>query len=434
MIIWALNSGNGGSTTEGDALASKDTSGSSPLEFTFSSSYKKQVVQYNPNNGNYQIAMPWYPPDGVQTTKKAMVQPVWIICPDFAIADIEETEQNANNVDIVVFDDQTPNDYNNTVEPAGTCIINCTAKAFPKLTEDAREIVWNLLEWNLDDAGSVAPVYDDRNPENPYLQTIRYPDMPDHNDGFGPKTLALQFKDRPEWTAVHPLELRFNRDGTSAADQHHEQLENVAAGNPNWYVYWQQVADEFGFGPQADVMVYNDDETGDNDPEGTHGPTGFDNGIIQTEITLYDTCKSSIFGYVKILHHENGHQQSLELPHSQGGWGPGLVWDQGHDSDWDFIHDSWKADEGEKGYEEQGHGYTLGFRIGTNDRIRRGHWEHGWDSPEEAAAGDADGNYTNPDGYDPETARGLCRRNEDEVEEVRDEIEEHDWSYCPVNQ
>jgi hypothetical protein len=102
-----------------------------------------------------------------------MVQPVRIICPDFAIADIEETEQNADNVDIVVFDDQTPNDYNNTVEPAGACIINCTAKAFPKLTEDAREIVWNLLEWNIEDAGSVAPVYDDRNPENPHLQTIR---------------------------------------------------------------------------------------------------------------------------------------------------------------------------------------------------------------------------------------------------------------------
>jgi len=61
--------------------------------------------------------------------------------------------------------------------------------------------------------------------------------------------------------------------------------------------------------------------------------------------------------------------------------------------------------------------------------MNRAAWDHGWDSLEDAAAGLAAGYYTNPDGYQNSTGRGLCRRNEDEVDNEYGNIWPKDWSH-----
>jgi hypothetical protein len=63
------------------------------------------------------------------------------------------------------------------------------------------------------------------------------------------------------------------------------------------------------------------------------------------------------------------------------------------------------------------------------DMKRHEAWDHGWDSLEDAAAGAAAGNYTNPEGHQEDTGRGLCRRNEDHVNSRYAEIWPKDWSH-----
>jgi len=288
------------------------------------------------------------------------------------------------------------------------------------------------------------------------LQTIRYPEMPDHNDGFGPNTLKLRFKNRPEWAVVHPLELRFNRDGKGAADQYHARTDgcwpNVEEGNPNWYVYWQQVAGQVGLGPL--VAMEHAPQPDDNEkvgaiylPDMLYNPNGA--STITEKIVIYPKASQAstvytesgpnsadgIQTFVTAIQHENGHAQSMRLPLPKGGWGDPTgeldfsnAWQE--DTDWDRVPDSW---------ENTAYAKTLGFEViveGENDwETQRAHdvnlreaWEHGWESLDEAEE-NKDTTYINPAGYDPETGKGQCPRNEALTVERFQDIDSRDWSY-----
>jgi len=140
------------------------------------------------------------------------------------------------------------------------------------------------------------------------------------------------------------------------------------------------------------------------------------------------SCRSNIFSFVRIVHHENGHRQSSKLPAEKGGWGENLVYTVTQDADRDFVNDTWES--------AGGYGATLGFEVTDReyeparalDEKRRAAWEHGWDSLQDAIDGLAAGYYTNREGYQPATGRGLTRRNEDHVADMDAEIRAKDWS------
>ena len=188
------------------------------------------------------------------------------------------------------------------------------------------------MEWYIPDADNVAPDYQAPAAATPHLQSIRYPEMPSNNSGFGEKTLELRFEDRPDWKADQEVVLRFERDGHAAANQNYNTLDNVVAGNPNWYVYWQQVAEGFGFGPQTDMVYMGPDP----DKLGTYSfqavPDGQD-WRWDEEILIYEKNRdgsgndTGIVTLVKTIAHENGHRQSKQLPNAYGGWGPNLQYD-----------------------------------------------------------------------------------------------------------
>jgi len=126
----------------------------------------------------------------------------------------------------------------------GQCKVRCEAAELPGLPVETRRMVWSLLKWELPDVGAVKPGEPEPIADGGVTNITRftYNAMPSHNDAFGNTNITLRFKRHPQWAYRQPVQFRFNRIGTGAADQHHAALDNVTKGNPNWYVYWQQVA------------------------------------------------------------------------------------------------------------------------------------------------------------------------------------------------
>jgi len=252
----------------------------------------------------------------------------------------------------------------------GKCLMACETPQLTGLSSDfVKGLVWNNVEWLNPSVSTVTNVTTDTPSGEPWKTEFRYTTMPTHNNAFGNTNLVLRFKDRPAWKWDQPVQFRFNRTGTNAASRVIEagtlSTNYVAAGNPNWYVYWQQVANGFSktdgswpsgkFGPQAQRMVYS------NSLYGTSGTTtnavglydgrpvydyGSTNYLWSDEIRIFDENKDDIYKYITTIHHENGHRQSDQLPNSQGGWGEGLGYSLEKDEDRDIIHDTWEEPGG----------------------------------------------------------------------------------------
>ncbi len=316
----------------------------------------------------------------------------------------------------------------------GKCAVRCEAAPLDGLSDENKALVWSLLEWKLPDFSSVSGVTNDN------VTTFTYEGMPTHTDQFGNTNITLRFKEREHWAYHQPVQFRYNRTGTGAADQHHGELNNVTAGNPNWYVYWQQVANQFSgegsglFGPQTSMEYNNADHHPEDEQVLGAYVVSFGGSTWNDKIVMYKGSGANrIVDFIRLLHHENGHLHSAQLPAAKGGWGDGaggLAYNGAFDSDGDGVRDSW---------ENSAYGQGLGFVVSDPppdgaearalDMKRREAWDHGWDSLEEAAAGSAAGNYTNPEGHQEATGRGLCRRNEDHVNSRNGDIWPKDWSH-----
>ncbi|MBM4165031.1 MAG: hypothetical protein FJ222_11420 [Lentisphaerae bacterium] len=316
----------------------------------------------------------------------------------------------------------------------GKCLMACETPRLTGLSSAfVKSLVWNNVEWVHPSVSTVTSVTSETPSGEPWKTEFRYNTMPTHNNDFGNKNLVLRFKDRHTWKWDQPVQFRFARTGTNAASRVIEagvlSTNYVSAGNPNWYVYWQQVANQFNFGPQT-RMSYTNLTSATTPTEGQYlyvlGSPWVDS------IRIYDANKSSVFKFTTTIHHENGHRQSMQLPADKGGWGDNLAYILANDTDRDGIRDSWET--------APGHGSTLGFSVTDEDdaeareldKKRRAAWEHGWDSLEDAALGLLGGFYTNPGGFDPSTGRGLTPRNEEHVRDNRDDIKAKDWSHVPV--
>lgn len=149
-------------------------------------------------------------------------------------------------------------------ENDGECHIICKAASLEGIKDDGvREEIWKRLKWTLPSCGSVSPNSGSREADT---WKFDYESMPSNNSDFGAKEngVALSI----EGTGVAPwsqsVQFRFKKDGTSASKMLNPV--NFKNGDPNWYVYWQQVAKQFGFGPQCG-MVYDPSPRGENEDE-----------------------------------------------------------------------------------------------------------------------------------------------------------------------
>ncbi|GEM_PF-6820131 len=369
-----------------------------------------------------------------------------MVCADLAIQDPEEAK--------TVFDLEGTE---------GKCVFTVEGSKFEALSDDTASAVWDLLEWSIEDAGEVeaelAAVEDQE-----HQQKITYGEMPAQNGDFGEKDLALRFKDREAWAVNKEVTLRFFRDGKGAADQHHEDMEFVEEGNPNWYVYWQQVAGEVDerFALQAEKLKYSEDP-----PENARGEewttlgqcvSSYGNRLrITSEIIMYnnivderiDRHTARIVLFVRTLHHENAHHHAIGLPIEIGGWGEEMIYLRSLDTDRDFVADSWeRTDDGrglgmvvfepdpvpdglsederiewEREQEEER------VRLSKRDHFMDGEWDHGWATPAEVEAATQYSNH--PNGYVEEKGKGLCVDYERQVNAKAEEIKKLDWSYTP---
>jgi hypothetical protein len=179
-------------------------------------------------------------------------------------------------------------------------------------------------------------------------------------------------------------------------------------------------------------MVYNSSNVGSDGQAGDYVPTAWSPSWMDL-ITMYDTNGCGIVACIHVMHHENGHHQSKELPPSQGGFGTGtgIVWSLSSDTDRDFINDLWETNAAV--------GYLLGFRITspTNyaavvaNQVWRGNWDHGWTNATGygSCTNPPASPYTNPGGYNLATGSGLCPRNEDHVTNQSTALKSNDWSF-----
>jgi hypothetical protein len=322
------------------------------------------------------------------------------------------------------------------------CLMACETPHLSGLSNDfVRSLVWKNVEWINPSVSTVGSVTTNTFPAEPWKTEFRYNQMPSNNDAFGNTNLVLRFKNRHAWNSEKPVQFRFARTGTHAAARVIAagtlSTNYVAAGNPNWYVYWQQVANGFSgsgsgpFGPQTTKMFYNSSPVGSRGQAGDYVPTAWSSSW-KDQITMYDTNGSGIVDCITTLHHENGHHQSKELPPSQGGFGTGtgIVWSLSSDTDRDFINDLWETNAAP--------GYLLGFRIdfatSSTNESWRGNWDHGWTN----ATGY--GSCTNPppypqnpycntNGINATIGSGLCPRNESHVGAQQYPIRLKDWSF-----
>jgi hypothetical protein len=278
------------------------------------------------------------------------------------------------------------------------CLMTCETPHLSGLSNDfVRSLVWKNVEWINPSVSTVGSVTTNTFPAEPWKTEFRYNEMPLINQAFGNTNLVLRFKNRHAWRWDQPIQFRFARTGTNAAARVIAagalSTNYVAAGNPNWYVYWQEVANGFSkndgpwpsgrFGPQAQRMVYS------NALYGTRGSVTNAIGLYlglpkwiggldgswhwYDRITIFDFNKIGIYRFIHTIHHENGHRQSNQLPPNQGGFGTSLAWSLASDRDQDLINDLW---------ETNGVGYALGFSTNWTTRITeakwRGNWDHGW--------------------------------------------------------
>lgn len=332
-----------------------------------------------------------------------------MICPDVDIVtpdgDPEKAGEGGDNADNeAVFDDKVFDDPPQEGEPEGQCWMLCRTKSLPNLSPASRLAVWEQIEWSIGKAGDVDPAFAGV-VDKPDETLVMYGAMPAKPDQFGPRTLALTFNDRPKWGYYQKVELFFHTTGKSASAHGGANVKN---GDPNWYVYWQQLAGAFSgqaggtFGPQC-AMEWNSNDHPQGDPQ-TVGKYAYEappqeqgQGALLEKIILYNALKDNMVECIRTIHHENGHRQSRQLPNNQGGWGAALLYVWNSDADGDFVHDGFEA-------AIQGDPFT----PGVDDSAALENWDH--------------------DVYDPATGKGLCRRNEAEVNAKANDLKEGDWS------
>ena len=360
--------------------------------------------------------------------ESGQLKPLEMICPDVAIVAPagdptgKPGPTGANPGNEPVFDDASP-----PGEKAGECLINAEAKAFAGLEEATRAEIWSMLEWKIDNAGAVAPVY---RPvaQQAHRMTILYDKMPGAyftrnkagkvtGCAFGSKTLTLGFKaafKRPAWNHEQGLEFFFKRDGKSASTAAGVPA-YVAKGNPNWYVYWPQIGEVFSgpangggkFGPQTTVMVYDPTTptSGGLPLRGTYQAT--DVMPWKSKMTIYKHCEDSVVGCLKTVHHENGHLQSDQRPNAQGGWGPDLKYELAKDQDRDVICDVFENANTKDVFKVEK----------TDPAIKRD--QKAWADRAHVKVGA---------GADRAKGIGVCRLNEAEVDAKAMQIKKSDWS------
>ena len=260
-----------------------------------------------------------------------------------------------------------------TAANPGACVASCETPRLSGLSETSRQRVWDRIEWVLPEVEDQSPTGPEAVANEPWNSNFRYATMPRENDSFatvnaGAK-VSLRFKDRHDWAYYQPVQFRFTRTGTKAAEAvlaaNTLTTDYVAAGNPNWYVYWQQVANPFTFGPQAQKMVFSSAETNSSGAHGTYygAPTGPEY-TWKDNIKIYKKNERDIVFFIETIHHENGHRQSSQLPPYLGGFGAGLTWSRSSDRDGDLINDLW---------ETNAVGIALGFTT-TAGQIRLKDW------------------------------------------------------------
>lgn len=361
----------------------------------------------------------------ISLARKGSLSPLQLVCPDVSIVhpsgqrppDGEDGARVQNNDALFVFD---------SAAFPGKCPITNETTKLPALSSIAKTLVWQNLEWVQPDIANVTRVGPNAVTDEPWKTSFSYEQMPLHNDAFGNANLTLRFRARTQWAWNQPIQFRFNRTGTSAAARVAPTMPTyVQVGNPNWYVYWQQVANQFTFGSQASSMFYDDRMVGPDGEWGSWRPFSLTPWV--DIVMLFQTNKNWIVDCVTTIHHENGHRQSHQLPPNKGGFGEGLTWSFGSDRDGDLVNDLWETNVV---------GSALGFTINVEtyeDEYRwRGNWDHGWATTSSVKNPPA-APYCNPypDGYSETQGYGLCPRNEYNVRVRENEIKLKDWSHCP---
>ena len=150
--------------------------------------------------------------------------------------------------------------------------------------------------------------------------------MPSANSSFGTKPygVKLSIKDAKVEPWKQSIQFRFKKNGTGASKDN--DSDHVHEGDPNWYVYWQQVAKQFGFGPECPTMRYVEDlRNADGEKkQGIYQHNGDTAGNWTEEILVgrwhEEGVEHTIVTFVTTIHHENGHRQSLQEDSLHGGW------------------------------------------------------------------------------------------------------------------
>jgi hypothetical protein len=394
--------------------------------------------------------------DGTITPLHLICADINIVSPTGPLPQIGEAGANANPANfssLLVFD--KPNN-------AGKCEVVCEATQLAKLSAEAKSIVWGeALEWvpaKRGDGIDVSGVVQTLVPGHPWKTKMVYPTMPKLNTAFGNTTddgdpVILRFKDRPEWKWEQHVQFRFHRVGTGAAAEYkaHDDytkifpLDEGAKLNdyPNWHFYWHQVADgipsEYGgtFGCKATRMYYNPLEQIED------GGVGQYQVINRTQwedkITLYNYCRQNIVEFARVLHHENGHPQTLG--HNVCGFGTDAngkpAWTRDKDEDRDGIPDL--------GESNSVIGKAVGFQISLPPRdpssrerakLEDGwytNWQHGWMTATDIVNKVPNVDYNHDGWVANDDGCGLTIRNEKEVQKPANQskFREKDWSHLP---
>jgi hypothetical protein len=408
----------------------------------------KVVANVQPGGYNWvKIPLPTDPAGPQIGRRGELVDPWYMICPDVKIAKpsgpLPANGEAGASADIAthplyVFDHANP----------GQCKVTVETSRLLGLAPATRQLVWDRLIWRMPAVGNVTPLTNACAPvpNQPWATNFLYATMPINNSAFGNTNIWLGFTQRVDWCWSTNVQFRFARTGTNAAARVIAagalSTNYVKAGNPNWYVYWQQVANGFSntngpwpsgiFGPQSQRMVYSNEMYGvsgqTTNAVGTYGGGPYGPSYQWSDaITIYRWNQIGIFECITTIHHENGHRQSNQLPPNQGGFGTSLAWSLASDRDQDLINDLW---------ETNGVGYALGFSTNWTTRITeakwRGNWDHGWADASTVTNPPPypQNPYCNTNGINATLGSGLCPRNEGHVEAQRIAIQAKDWSYC----
>ncbi|MHC4873277.1 MAG: hypothetical protein ACYTFY_15645, partial [Planctomycetota bacterium] len=322
----------------------------------------------------------------------------------------DDDHELANTSNELIFDDQKP-----AGEKAGECMFDLISMNFAGLSNDnIKKLVSDRLKWNIDSIGSgakaIAPSF------NPITKigkkvTVTYKGMPEKYSDFGMKGIKLSFVGNEKWNWHQDAEFFFDKTGKSKSGN----------DKPNWFIYWSQLGEPFGFAPVCTKVTYSSDFCREHKDEKDVKPNekitmGYYNnrfynyiGHIEEEMTIYDVNKKSVYRFLRTSHHENGHRASRQLANIKGGWGKNLQYDYRKDIDRDGIHDDF-----ENAIEDDV--FTAGLEPKHNNTKEHSDWDHG-------ILG----------GYDKESGRALPIHYETLVEKKEKEIEEADWSTGGLN-